>query len=294
MRGVRRRFAEIGAHALRFARLSTGIRNVNELILPPQPRQSKNESRARPTIEIVVEPRERATKQSRRGPISALLGAAAIIGAGVYVFQLAQSAMPKQAPAPVAAKATDAGLSEAQRQIAGLQNEIRDLRAKLDAVEKRQPAEAAKAAAPEPDKAAIAAPAPREAPSASVPVTPPAPPPQPPTTRAEPPAPVQKVAPTPPRIVSGFRLRDAFRGNALVETSRGVIDVQPGDVLPGAGRVLAIQRRGGRWVVATESGDIVGDTPAQARPAAPRRRPVYREEYGYETGPLAPRMFMPF
>lgn len=273
---------------------------MNELILPPEPRRSKAEPRPKETIEIVVEPRERRREQAGRSPVSALLGAVAVIGAGVYVFQLAQSAMLKPtqtgAPAPIAAKEPaakepDAGLTEAQRQIASLQSEVRDLRAKLDAVEKRQPETAKAEPLPEPTKSEVAAPTSASAPTQQG--TPQAATSTPPV--AEPTAPVQKVAPTPRRVVAGYRLREAFRGNALIESRRGVIDVQPGDVLPDAGRVLSIQKRDGRWVVATESGDIVGGAPAQTRAPAPRRRAVYREQYGYEPDPIGPPpMFMPF
>ena len=268
---------------------------MNDLILLPEPQPSRKSPPEKETIEIVVEPREPQATQTRRSPLSALLGIAAIFGAGSYVFQHAQNAMSKQAPAPVVAKATDAGLNEAQRQIAALQTEVRDLRAKLDAVERRQPAETANAQgpAPEPPKiasAAQAAPETAASSAASAPTNPPAPPPQAATTEAQ----VTKVAPTPQKIVSGYRLREAFRSNALVESGRGVIDVQPGDVLPGVGRVIAILKRAGRWVVSTETGDIVGGAPGQARASTPRRRPVYREQYGYEPGPLGPPLLLPF
>jgi hypothetical protein len=39
---------------------------------------------------------------------------------------------------------------------------------------------------------------------------------------------------------------------------RGIIEVSSADVVPGAGRVESISRRGGRWVVATSKGEITG------------------------------------
>jgi hypothetical protein len=45
-------------------------------------------------------------------------------------------------------------------------------------------------------------------------------------------------------------------GTAVLEGPEGFITVSTGDVVPGAGRVEAIVRRGGRWVVATTKGTI--------------------------------------
>ena len=46
-------------------------------------------------------------------------------------------------------------------------------------------------------------------------------------------------------------------GVALVEGRRGIIEVEPGTSLPGAGRVEEIRRQDGRWVVVTTKGMIV-------------------------------------
>ena len=58
------------------------------------------------------------------------------------------------------------------------------------------------------------------------------------------------------KAVRGYVLRDVARGVALIETSRGVFDVIPGDMVPGAGRVLSIERHAGRWRVVTSNGVI--------------------------------------
>jgi hypothetical protein len=57
--------------------------------------------------------------------------------------------------------------------------------------------------------------------------------------------------------IGGYVLRDVYRGVAFVESRDGVIEeVAQGDLLPGAGRVTAIARRGGDWVVVTTQGVI--------------------------------------
>ena len=52
-------------------------------------------------------------------------------------------------------------------------------------------------------------------------------------------------------------VRRVFNGTALVEGRYGVIEVQPGDELPGLGLIQEIRREGGRWVVITAKGMIV-------------------------------------
>jgi hypothetical protein len=57
--------------------------------------------------------------------------------------------------------------------------------------------------------------------------------------------------------VDGWVLREVYNGSALVESrSRGLYEVMPGNVIPGAGRVESIERRGARWVVITDKGLI--------------------------------------
>jgi len=61
-----------------------------------------------------------------------------------------------------------------------------------------------------------------------------------------------------PGVVEGWVLRKAYRGAALVEGRYGIIEIEPGDTLPGVGRVEEIKRQDGRWVVVTGKGLIVG------------------------------------
>lgn len=58
-------------------------------------------------------------------------------------------------------------------------------------------------------------------------------------------------------IVEGWSLRDVYDGTATVVGRQGIFDVIPGDPLPGVGRVDAIRRQDGRWVVVTSRGLII-------------------------------------
>jgi len=57
--------------------------------------------------------------------------------------------------------------------------------------------------------------------------------------------------------VEGWVLRDVAYGGALIEGRRGIYEVYAGDPVPGLGRVDAIRRQDGRWVVVTSRGLIV-------------------------------------
>ena len=130
---------------------------------------------------------------------------------------------------------------------------------RLDKVEKAQAEPAAKLAklsetvdklratpAPAPVAAAPAPAAPKEV-----------------TGSVTPPAAAQASA-TPPKVevgrlptVEGWILRDVANGGALIEGRQGVYEVYAGDPVPGLGRVDAIRRQDGRWVVVTSKGLIV-------------------------------------
>jgi hypothetical protein len=77
--------------------------------------------------------------------------------------------------------------------------------------------------------------------------------------------PVEAAAPAdPPKAevarlptVEGWVLRGVANGVALIEGRRGIFEVYAGDPVPGAGRVDAIRRQDGRWVVVTTKGLIV-------------------------------------
>lgn len=59
-----------------------------------------------------------------------------------------------------------------------------------------------------------------------------------------------------PSPINDWVVRDVYHGIALVEGPQGAVEVVPGDVLPGAGTVRAIQRRGDGWVVLTSRGYV--------------------------------------
>jgi hypothetical protein len=90
------------------------------------------------------------------------------------------------------------------------------------------------------------------------------------TTGSIAPAPAQAVAaaaapaPAAPKTevgrlptIEGWRLRDVANGGALIEGRNGLYEVYAGDPIPGIGRVDAIRRQDGRWVVVTAKGLIV-------------------------------------
>ena len=58
--------------------------------------------------------------------------------------------------------------------------------------------------------------------------------------------------------VPGWVLRRVYDGAALIEGRDGIVEVEPGMITPGLGRVEAIKRQDGRWVVVTSRGLIVG------------------------------------
>jgi hypothetical protein len=80
------------------------------------------------------------------------------------------------------------------------------------------------------------------------------------------PAPEAKVTPKPkaaekkqdtePQQIANWRVRDVFDGTAVYEGPRGIVEVAPGEVIPGVGRVEAIVRSGRGWAVATSKGLI--------------------------------------
>jgi hypothetical protein len=61
-----------------------------------------------------------------------------------------------------------------------------------------------------------------------------------------------------PAVLEGWRVRSVYNGAALIQGRLGsVVEVEPGDTLPGLGRIETIRRQDGRWVVVTSKGLIV-------------------------------------
>ena len=69
------------------------------------------------------------------------------------------------------------------------------------------------------------------------------------------PVPKPEVARLP--TVEGWVLRDVANGSALIEGRQGIFEVYAGDPVPGLGRVDAIRRQDGRWVVVTSKGLVI-------------------------------------
>ncbi|MFE1602905.1 hypothetical protein [Methylobacterium sp. ID0610] len=98
---------------------------------------------------------------------------------------------------------------------------------------------------------AAAAPAAPAAPTAAVAKTASA---EPALTGSLPDKPAAKPAPA---VVDSWVLRDVYDGVAMIENrNRRLVEVGPGDTVPGIGRVETIERRGKTWVVVTKSGLI--------------------------------------
>jgi hypothetical protein len=127
-----------------------------------------------------------------------------------------------------------------------------------EAVEKLRKEQAVAVAAAAPAAAPVAAVAPAAA------ATPPGPKEvtgsvSPPATTAAAPAATAKVEVARLPTVEGWVLRDVARGGngALIENRRGIYEVFPGEPVPGLGRVDAIRKQDGHWVVVTSKGLIV-------------------------------------
>ncbi len=72
------------------------------------------------------------------------------------------------------------------------------------------------------------------------------------------PRPLGSLAPaaSTPQLITNWVVRDVYNGIALVESPRGSIEVAPGEIIPGAGMVKSIERRGAGWIVITSRGLI--------------------------------------
>jgi uncharacterized protein YidB (DUF937 family)/TolA-binding protein len=72
------------------------------------------------------------------------------------------------------------------------------------------------------------------------------------------PRPLGSLAPaaSTPQLITNWVVRDVYNGIAVVESPRGSIEVAPGEIIPGAGMVKSIERRGAGWIVITSRGLI--------------------------------------
>ncbi|MEH6951415.1 hypothetical protein V4R08_08700 [Nitrobacter sp. NHB1] len=78
-----------------------------------------------------------------------------------------------------------------------------------------------------------------------------------PTAATPVPLPAAKPAIARLPAVEGWVLRDVANGGALIEGRSGIYEVYAGDPVPGLGRVNAIRKQDGRWVVVTSRGLVV-------------------------------------
>jgi hypothetical protein len=58
-------------------------------------------------------------------------------------------------------------------------------------------------------------------------------------------------------IVEGWTLRNVYNGAAVIQGRIGLVEVEPGDTIPGLGRIETIRRQDGRWVVVTNRGLVI-------------------------------------
>jgi hypothetical protein len=78
------------------------------------------------------------------------------------------------------------------------------------------------------------------------------------STAAALPVPPAPTVASPSAIVPGWGVRDVYRGTALLQSrAGGMVEVEAGDILPGLGRIDAIRRQDGHWVVITTRGTIM-------------------------------------
>jgi hypothetical protein len=61
-----------------------------------------------------------------------------------------------------------------------------------------------------------------------------------------------------PPVLHDYIVRRVYDGAALIEGRNGIIEVEVGATAPGLGRVEAIKRQDGRWVVVTARGLVMG------------------------------------
>lgn len=140
---------------------------------------------------------------------------------------------------------------EPATKLARLSDEIGKLRAAQVAAAVPAPVAAAPVAVAATAQAAAAAPATSVVPKdVTGSVTPPA------AVAALPAAPAKPELARLP-TVEGWVLRDVGHGGALIESRRGIFEIYAGDSIPGVGRVDAIRKQDGRWVVVTSKGLIV-------------------------------------
>lgn len=178
--------------------------------------------------------------------VGAIGGSLATVGAGHFLTS-DQTASVAAISAAEQARSVESAIAKINADIAALKSSSAAQSAKIaeriDRVEKAQAEPAAKLAKLSEAVEKLKAPAPVQAANAA-----------PETTGS-----IKPAAAQPGRlpVVEGWTLREVSDGIATVIGRQGIFDVIPGDPLPGIGRVDAIRRQDGRWVVVTSRGLIV-------------------------------------
>jgi hypothetical protein len=211
-----------------------------------------------------------------RGMIAATIAFAAAVGAATGA--VITGTRPPPPPAPAHDEFASSERAAMQKTIAKLTRDVTTLRANLEgatksantqlaklnermaaekaAGEKQAERHAAAAAAQQDITGSVGTPA-----VAAVPVPTPRP-----VVQADAKADIKpdvKPVETRPAIVEGWSIRSVRDGIALIENRGEIYEVVPGAPLPGLGRVEAVRRQDGRWVVVTPKGLIVaGRLPA--------------------------------
>jgi hypothetical protein len=182
----------------------------------------------------------------------ATAGVLATTGLTRLAGETAPAALPAAPPALQATQATQTALTQLRSEVAALKTSVEATNRSAGAqytklVERFDRLERAQSAGGKSDAALPkeAAKEPAKETTGSITV---------PSAAAAPLAPV----PAPPSgIVPGWAVRDVYRGVAMLQSRLGgMVEVEPGDVLPGLGRIEAIRRQDGRWVVVTSKGTI--------------------------------------
>jgi hypothetical protein len=228
-----------------------------ERIEPESPRAAAPASRD--IIPLTAPAAGHASRTFSKFTLAASVVLASALGAMAGV--LGASGMARLAPLFGSETASTPEPSSLQTTIAQLRSDIAALKASVDTtsrttgtqysklVERLDRAERAQSVAPKTDAAL-----PKETTGS---ITTPSP-----AATPLPPAPVPSAATAPGTIapgttVPGWAVRDVYRGVAMLQSRMGgMVEVEPGDVLPGLGRIESIRRQDGRWVVITSKGLI--------------------------------------
>ena len=249
-----------------------------------------SENRSKDWDDIRIDPAMAAAQDGKSNSgrkTSAIIAVAIVAGiAGAVGTAMAMAGFayftskPDPAIAASHARALDESMTRIEQDLAALRSNVDRVGKatasqagkttdRLDRIEKAQAEPAAKLAklteTVEKLRVAAATPVPAPAPAPAPVAAPPAPAPvaSAPAKDATGSIASKEAAPQPkPEVarlptVDGWVLLGAGNGSATIEGRTGIFDVFAGDPVPGLGRIDAIRRQDGRWVVVTSKGLIV-------------------------------------